>query len=322
MIKTRNEVKQQVLDFWINDTKTRRKAWRLSLQPWIGELKYWFDDENMPVEWDFNRKLWHFFKGTTAIPLCPISNLPRQFAGSGKLDLITELPSFASGYTTYANAKISQSEIPKLARKTCIDKYGVDNPFKSDKVKTKIKETIKNEYGVEFISQSQSIKDQKEKTMMDKYGRPHNFAAHKDFMVAKYGVRHSAHLPQVAEILCNNRFKVRHKFILPSGKILELQGYERFGIAELLKEFEEDEIYHAKGDMPAILYNFKGKSHRYYPDFYIPKANLVIEVKSEYTYESDLEKNKAKFTAAKAKGLTHRLQIFDRYGYLKPSLGE
>jgi hypothetical protein len=31
--------------------------------------------------------------------------------------------------------------------------------------------------------------------------------------------------------------------------------------------------------------------HKYYPDFYIKNENKIIEVKSEYTYNSDLEIN-------------------------------
>lgn len=30
---------------------------------------------------------------------------------------------------------------------------------------------------------------------------------------------------------------------------------------------------------------------RYNPDFYLPLYNLVVEIKSKYTYEKELEKN-------------------------------
>ena len=53
---------------------------------------------------------------------------------------------------------------------TMIDKYGVDNPFKSEEIKDKIKEIIKEKYGVEDISQSEEIKEKKKQTCLDKYG--------------------------------------------------------------------------------------------------------------------------------------------------------
>ena len=46
--------------------------------------------------------------------------------------------------------------------------------------------------------------------------------------------------------------------------------------------------------MPKIEYNLNNTIRRYYPDFYIPKDNLIIEVKSMWTYKIDLEKNLAK----------------------------
>jgi len=39
-----------------------------------------------------------------------------------------------------------------------------------------------------------------------------------------------------------------------------------------------------------VKYMIDDKEHSYYPDIFIPSDNLIIEVKSDYTYEKDKEK--------------------------------
>jgi hypothetical protein len=43
-----------------------------------------------------------------------------------------------------------------------------------------------------------------------------------------------------------------------------------------------------------IKYKLNENTHYYHPDFYLPDYNLIIEVKSSYTYRCDLDKNIAK----------------------------
>ena len=43
-----------------------------------------------------------------------------------------------------------------------------------------------------------------------------------------------------------------------------------------------------------IKYFFDNKAKVYYPDFYLKSLNLIIEIKSNYIYEKDLQKNLAK----------------------------
>ena len=49
------------------------------------------------------------------------------------------------------------------------------------------------------------------------------------------------------------------------------------------------------------------KKHRYFPDFYIPKDNLIIEVKSTFTYNKELEKNLLKEQCVKDAGFKYKL---------------
>ena len=43
-----------------------------------------------------------------------------------------------------------------------------------------------------------------------------------------------------------------------------------------------------------IEYELDGKLHYYHPDFYLPEYNLIVEIKSSYTYECELNKNLSK----------------------------
>lgn len=61
--------------------------------------------------------------------------------------------------------------------------------------------------------------------------------------------------------------------------------------------------------MPKIEYEFEGKKRRYFPDIWIPKHNLIIEVKSTWTYEKDLEKNLLKKKATEQMGYAFRFVI-------------
>lgn len=81
----------------------------------------------------------------------------------------------------------------------------------------------------------------------------------------------------------------------------------------LLKEYAEEEILYKKSDLPKIFYIDKeGKSHRYYPDFYIPKENLLIEVKSTYTYEASIDVNLLKEKSSLNCGYKFKFLILDR----------
>jgi len=124
------------------------------------------------------------------------------------------------------------------------------------------------------------------------------------------------HNPEVAERSSKNAYLVK-KITTPSGNTLYLQGYEPFEYERLLKSYKEEEILDSRKDMPKITWvDSKGKSHRYFADFFIPKDNLVIEVKSTRTYSFDDKKEKIRKTQEEtvAKGYNFKLVIYDNKG--------
>ena len=68
------------------------------------------------------------------------------------------------------------SESAKLAvektKITNLNKYGVENVFQTDEVKTKSKRTCKHKYGVEFGSQAPEVKQKVKETSLEKFGAP------------------------------------------------------------------------------------------------------------------------------------------------------
>ena len=152
---------------------------------------------------------------------------------------------------------------------TCINNFGVDNPFKSVTIRTKIKET----------------------------------------MMKKYGVSNPMQVPEFFEKAMNNAFK-RKEYIWNTGEISLVQGYEPIVLKELEEQgYRFEDILTSPKDMPMIMYQLDEKEHRYYPDIFIPKDNIVIEVKSNYTMLKEFNKNLHKAVATKSLGFDFRLEV-------------
>ena len=65
---------------------------------------------------------------------------------------------------------LQNEEIKEKIKNTCKEKYGVDNPLKNKEVRNKIKNTMIEKYGVENPSQNQEIKNKKIKTSLENWG--------------------------------------------------------------------------------------------------------------------------------------------------------
>jgi DNA-directed RNA polymerase subunit RPC12/RpoP len=90
----------------------------------------------------------------------------------------------------------------------------------------------------------------------------------------------------------NEGSKVRYKdYTLPSGKVIKIQGYENMALDELVQHFSEDDLVTKRTEVPEMKYELNGKIGSYFPDIYIKSENLIIEVKSSWTYKRDLIKN-------------------------------
>ena len=141
------------------------------------------------------------------------------------------------------------------------------------------------------------------------------FELQKQTMLRKYGVTNAQHCPELFAKLQNTSFKWK-EYVMPSGRIVEIQGYEPFAIDYLLKKgYVEKDIVCGRGlNIPTIPYQFDSKYKKYYPDIFIPSENFIIEVKSGYTYKLHLQQNLAKRDACLSQGYKFEFLIFNKKG--------
>lgn len=201
------------------------------------------------------------------------------------------------------------TNVLEKAKRTCIEHYGVDNPMKNKEIAKKTSQTRKN------YSETQKCQylDKRSKTWKEKYGVDNIFEKVdyiEECMMEKYGVRNPA---QSTELRAKNdipKSRLR-EYVWQSGEISMVQGFEDIVLSELeQKGYSFYDVKTKKSDMPEIWYvGVDGKKHRYYPDFYIPRENIIIEVKSNYTMESDYETNQIKAQSVRALGYNFKFEI-------------
>jgi hypothetical protein len=189
------------------------------------------------------------------------------------------------------------SQFPEIKEKKIIqslEKYGTEYVLQSPKIRELIKETNLLKYGFENPQQHKLIQKQTSDTILKKFGEVCYFNTEEfkqktiDTNMIKYGVPHHSQNAEVAELILKNTYKTK-KYKLPSGKIIDYQGYEHFALDELINEENilEEDIITSRKYVPEIWYNDKtNKSRRHFVDIYIKSQNRCIEVKSTWTNQS------------------------------------
>jgi len=202
-------------------------------------------------------------------------------------------------------------EVREKIEQTCLTRYNFSSPFQNPITQEKIKKTNLERYGFEVPTQNPIIYDKVKQTNLKRYGFEcclQNSKVKekiKQTNLERYGFEN---------VMQSGLFSFGYKYydyVLPSGKIIRLQGYENYLLDELLETYGEDEILYRRQDMPIFMYIYKDKKHRYFPDFFIPSTNTIYEVKSEYTLDADYEKNMLKFKAVKNTGYNFELVVID-----------
>jgi hypothetical protein len=203
----------------------------------------------------------------------------------------------STNFKNFGVEYIGQSEeIKEKIKSTHLEKRGVEYAFQSEEVKEKIRATHLENHGVENPMQCEEFKEKRENTNLDKYGVKHVFQSEeiKDKIKSTNLERYQAENPmQNSEIFYKHQmacFK-KKEVITPSGKTIYLQGYEPQAYKILLESYKEDEIINESNLIPTFWWiDNNNLKHKYYPDFFIPKDNLIVEIKSTYTYELNKEK--------------------------------
>jgi len=210
-------------------------------------------------------------------------------------------------------------EIQNKRKQTTIDKYGVEHHMFNEDVKHKIKETNLERYGVEHQMFNEDVKNKIKETNLERYGVENVFQNEdvkhkiKETNLERYGVEYPMQNYEIAEKSHKNSYNLK-EYTLPSNNIVKVQGYEPFALDILLKIFNENDIIIERKDIPIIKYETNKKIFTYYPDIFIPKENKIIEVKSIWTYNVNLEKNILKQKASINNGYNFEFWIFNNKG--------
>jgi len=169
-----------------------------------------------------------------------------------------------------------------------IEKYGSEYYLKSKDFEGKMIE----KYGQKDIINSPIFQQE----MIAKCGSKFFIQSEefKRIMVERYGVEHASQNAEIFKKMLKTAFKRNKIFVFPSGRVEEMMGYECFALADLLKDgVHEDDILVQLDDVPIIRYlDSETETQRvYYPDIFVTSKNLIIEVKSTYTYKKYKQRN-------------------------------
>ena len=200
-----------------------------------------------------------------------------------------------------------------------MERYG-GHPFKLEEFKQKAVDTTMMKYGVPYGMQSPLVQEKAKQTNMDVRGVSYPMQCHivreksKQYYRDNYGVESCMHVPEIAD-KCSKSAFTKKDYTLPSGKILQIQGYEHFALDECVTIYQEDDIINGMPNVPEIWYNDEdGKKHRHYVDLFIPSKLLCIEVKSTWTAEKKKDNIFLKQKAGKALGYQYEIWVYDGKG--------
>ena len=238
---------------------------------------------------------------------------------------------------------LQSKECRDKSKITCLEKYGVKYPLQSEEIRNKIKQTCLIKFKVEYPSQNEQVKDKMKSTCLLNHGVKHPLQSEeirnkiKETCMIKYGVKHPAQNEEVhkkMEKTCLEKYGVKNPtqnaeiserasknsylsklYTFPSGKKINVQGYEPFALDELIQTLSEDDIISGCSNVPNIAYaDEEGKQHKHFPDIYIPSQNKCIEVKSTWTAEKKKDSIFLKQNAGKQLGYNYELWVYNGKG--------
>lgn len=208
----------------------------------------------------------------------------------------------------------------KKKEETTERNYGVKNPSQSKAIKDKKIETTRKNYGVDNPSQSKTVKDRKTETSKKNYGTEFPTQSEvvkariEEACMAKYGVRNASQSQEIMERAQKNAKKFK-SFVMPSGMIRKVQGYEPFALRDLLeKGYSELQIKTGRLEVPRIPYMDNSKQRYHFPDIWIPHENKLIEVKSTWTYKCRSDNVLLKKKVSQDLGYTYEIWCYNSKG--------
>jgi hypothetical protein len=210
----------------------------------------------------FSQILYNYCYDIKEIPKCKICGNELKFVR------------FTIGYRTFCSTSCAMHDKDLIkkrnekTKKTCLDKYGVENVMQTKEFKEKIKETCIQKYGKEFFMQTDEFKEKMIKNNKKKYGVDYYFQTEdfkekvKNYSLNKYGIEHY----NQSEEIINKKHKTnleKYGNIYPTTS---KQVKDKIKEAFLNKyNFEHHMTY--KKEMNLLKDFFKNKSDEYYKKY-------------------------------------------------------
>ncbi len=188
----------------------------------------------------------------------------------------------------YGVSYYSQSnDFKQKVEETSYKKWGVSNYAKTDEYKKKSKETSNKKWGVDHYLMNSDNYLKLIKTIKEKYNVNNpskingvNIEKRKKTNLEKYGCEHAIQNEDIFLKCFKNRKKINNLY------------YDSKNELKFIELCISNNIYIER--MKGVKYNFDSSDKIYYPDFFLPNYNLIVEIKSKWTYNIDLDKNLAK----------------------------
>ena len=189
--------------------------------------------------------------------------------------------------------------------------------------KDNLRKTLLSRLGVEHATQSAAVQEQMKRTCLERYGHEYHMQSaqskekiRKSFQ-SHYGVDHYHQTSESRRTWKSSDFKT--KTVSFNGVVFQCQGFEHHALDWMIrvKNIKPRHILQDHEADLAIWYRHRGRDRRYFPDFYLPKENRAVEVKSYWTlfgsHDSDTYRiNQKKRQATLAAGHVYSLIVIHK----------
>ncbi len=204
------------------------------------------------------------------------------------------------------SSKCAQEKV----KKTCLINFGATNASFSDEKKKKRSSTNIKRFGVSNPFANKEIQNKLKNISIKKYGTDNIFGSEefkksmKVYNLEKYGVEY---ISQVPELYMKQQKSGYRLYFHEDTKLYYRGTYEK----DFLDFCFNNKIIVNQGKR--IKYYFENKEHYYFSDYYLESKNLIVEIKSSWTYNKYLDKNLVKEETTIKSGYNYMFIIDKKY---------
>jgi hypothetical protein len=214
---------------------------------------------------------------------CKTSPIKKDSCGSKECSLAKYKESNMKKYGAEFPLNAKGTEPNKKYKETMLEKYGYEFNCIRPEVKKKALDNYMNNFS--------DVLEKREKTCLEKFGTKHAFQNEdvKDKIKVTNNIRYGGDNPsQNIDVHIKQQKSCLNMYNYKDTNLTYQGTYE----LDFIEYCYANNIKIENGQR--IPYIFDGKNKKYYADFYLPKYNLIVEVKSIWTYNLAVDQNEAK----------------------------